>query len=139
MARTSPKLVGVNDREKVEAFKSLAVSAAADVAGGRDPRFGIFLDGEYGARPRGAPYWIAPIDHPLTTVRQFPQGAGEAPSDPAEWPVRQIVKLIANARPDAITRLDVAALKRVGARRRGCGGARSSSRRWRRRALPRPH
>ncbi len=96
-------------RERIEAFKSLAVEAAAEVAGGREG-YGVFLDGELGREAL-----FRAFDHPLTVVRQFPQGGAEAASDPAEWPVRQIVKLIANARPDAITRLDIAALKRIGA------------------------
>ncbi len=96
-------------RERIEAFKAIAVQAAADVAAGREG-FGIFLDGDLGREAL-----FRAFDHPLTVVRQFPQGSAEAASDPAEWPVRQIVKLIANARPDAITRLDIAALKRIGA------------------------
>jgi 5-dehydro-2-deoxygluconokinase len=96
-------------RRQIEAFKELAVSAVADVAKGREG-FGVFLDGELGREAL-----FRAFDHPLTVVRQFPQGAGEAASDPGEWPVRQIVKLIANARPDAVTRLDVAALLRIGA------------------------
>jgi 5-dehydro-2-deoxygluconokinase len=95
------------DRGRIEAFKTLAVAAAAEVAAGRDG-YGLFLDGDLG---REALFRAA--DHPLTVVRQFPQGGAEAASDPGEWPVGQIVKLIANAAPDARTKLDPAELLRI--------------------------
>jgi 5-dehydro-2-deoxygluconokinase len=95
-------------RDRIEAFKSLAVTVVADAARPGGGGCGIFLDGELGREAL-----FRAFDHPLTVVRQYPQGGAAAPSDPGEWPVRQIVKLIANARPDAITRLDLGELSRV--------------------------
>ena len=97
-----PRVVGLGgDPAILPGFKRLVVDAVAEVARAR-PGHGVFLDGALG---RDALF--AAGDHPLAIVRQFPQGQPEAfATSPGEWPVGQIVKLIANARADALTPLE---------------------------------
>jgi 5-dehydro-2-deoxygluconokinase len=90
------------DPARIPAFKRLAVAACERVAKGRDG-FGLFLDGALGrhalfdAQRKGL--WLA---------RQFPHGeAGALAGNPLEWPLGQVIKLIANARADARTPLAV--------------------------------
>jgi 5-dehydro-2-deoxygluconokinase len=90
------------DPARIPAFKRLAVAACERVARGRDG-FGLFLDGALGrqalfdAQRKGI--WLA---------RQFPHGeAGALADNPLEWPLGQVIKLIANARTDARTPLAV--------------------------------
>ena len=90
------------DPARIPAFKRLAVGACERVAKGRDG-FGLFLDGALGrqalfdAQRKGL--WLA---------RQFPHGeAGALADNPLEWPLGQVIKLIANARADARTPLAV--------------------------------
>ncbi len=81
-------------------FKRLVVEAAASVGAGQ-PGVGVFLDGLIG---RDALFHAA--DHPLAIVRQFPHLQPDLfGQEPSEWPVQQIVKVIANARADARTPL----------------------------------
>jgi 5-dehydro-2-deoxygluconokinase len=88
------------DPARIPAFKALAVKVAARVAEGR-PGYGMFLDGDLG---REALFRAA--DHGLWVARQFPHGEADAfATNPGEWPVTQIVKLIANGRADARTPL----------------------------------
>lgn len=89
------------DPARIPSFKQLAVKACLKAAGGRQG-YGMFLEGKAGrsalfeAERQGL--WLA---------RQFPHGEPGAFTDnPLEWPVRQVVKLIANARGDARTPLD---------------------------------
>jgi 5-dehydro-2-deoxygluconokinase len=98
------------DPARIPAFKRLAVAACERVARGREEGreggragFGLFLDGALGrqalfdAQRKGL--WLA---------RQFPHGeAGAFADHPLEWPVGQVIKLIANARADARTTLAV--------------------------------
>jgi 5-dehydro-2-deoxygluconokinase len=96
-------------RERIGAFKRLAVKAAVKVAGGR-PGFGTLLDGTYG---RDAlfdaakhPLWIGrPVELPGSRPLRFEEGA-DIGSRLMEWPVTQTVKCLAFYHPD-----DDAALK----------------------------
>lgn len=93
--------IGANP-SRIPAFKALAVKAAARVANGRTG-YGVFLDGNLG---REALFRAG--DHPLWVGRQFPHGVpGALASEPADWPVAQVIKLIANARSDARTPLAI--------------------------------
>ncbi len=90
------------DPGRIPAFKRLAVAACERVAKRREG-FGLFLDGALGrqalfdAQRKGI--WLA---------RQFPHGeAGALADNPLEWPLGQVIKLIANARADARTPLAV--------------------------------
>lgn len=89
------------DPVRIPAFKQLAVAACQIVAKGRSG-YGMFLEGEAGrnalfdAERQGL--WLA---------RQYPHGeVGAFADNPLEWPVRHVVKLIANARSDARIPLD---------------------------------
>ena len=97
-------------RERIGAFKRLAVQAAVQVAGGR-PGFGMLLDGTYGRRGAVRRGKASALDRPAG------RGAGLAPAPlrgaaptsargSIEWPVTQTVKCLAFYHPD-----DDAALK----------------------------
>ncbi|KAF0228242.1 MAG: hypothetical protein FD175_2023 [Beijerinckiaceae bacterium] len=89
------------DPARIPAFKALAVKAAARVAAGR-PGFGMFLDGDLGREAL-----FRTVDHGFWVARQFPHGDTAAfASNPAEWPVTEVVKLIANGRADALMPLE---------------------------------
>ncbi len=90
-------------RERIMAFKALAVDAAVQVAAGR-PGFGMLLDGTYG---RDALFRIA--DHPELWVARPVERPGSRPLDfetaslgahLAEWPVWQTVKCLCSYHPD---------------------------------------
>lgn len=90
-------------RERIAAFKELAVDAALRVAAGR-PGYGMLLDGTYGraALFRVASHpelWLArPVERPGSRPLDF-----ETPSlgaHLAEWPVWQIVKCLCFYHPD---------------------------------------
>jgi 5-dehydro-2-deoxygluconokinase len=86
------------DPARIPRFKELAVQACVRAAGGRQG-FGMFLEGALGAQAlKDAKA------HGLWVARQFPQDA-PGPDDPAGWPASEVVKLIANNRADARTRL----------------------------------
>jgi 5-dehydro-2-deoxygluconokinase len=88
------------DPARLPLFKTLAVQAAAQVAGG-NPGFGMFLEGDIGREALFRAH-----DHPLWVARQFPHDRLDAfATNPVEWPLAQTVKLIANARSDARTPL----------------------------------
>lgn len=96
-------------REKIGAFKRLAVKAAARVAAGR-PGFGMLLDGAYGREAlfdaAKHPLWIGrPVEEPGSRPLRFEEGA-DIGSRLIEWPVTQTVKCLAFYHPD-----DAAALK----------------------------
>ena len=89
------------DPARIPAFKTLAVKAAARVAQGR-PGYGMFLEGNLG---REALFRAG--DHGFWVARQFPHGDAAAfATNPSEWPVTQVVKLIANGRSDAMMPLE---------------------------------
>ncbi len=88
------------DPARIPVFKCLAVMACVRAAAGR-PGFGMFLDGALGAvalaEATALGLWVA---------RQFPQDDPQAIArEPSTWPGNHVVKLIANSRPDARTRL----------------------------------
>ncbi len=90
-------------REKINAFKRLAVKAAAKVAGGR-PGFGMLLDGTYGREAlfdaAKQPLWIArPVEEPGSRPLRF-EGGPDIGSRLIEWPTSHIVKCLCFYRPD---------------------------------------
>jgi len=96
-------------RSRLNAFKVLAVEAAAKVAGGR-PGFGMLLDETYGREAFFAaarhPFWLGrPVEQPGSRPLrfEFDQDIG---GRLAEWPVTHTVKCLAFIHPD-----DDAALK----------------------------
>lgn len=98
------------DPARIPAFKALAVKAAAAVAEGR-AGYGMFLDGDLGREAL-----FRAEDHGFWVARQFPDGNPAAfASNPGEWPVTQVVKLIANGRADAMMPLEarLADIRRV--------------------------
>jgi 5-dehydro-2-deoxygluconokinase len=96
-------------RERIGAFKRLAVRAAAQVANGR-PDFGMLLDGTYGrealfdASKHGL--WIGrPVEEAGSRPLRFEESA-DIGSRLIEWPVTQTVKCLVYYHPE-----DDAALK----------------------------
>jgi 5-dehydro-2-deoxygluconokinase len=90
-------------RERINAFKTLAVSAAAKVAGGR-PGYGVLLDETYGREALFAaanePFWIGrPVELPGSRPLrlEFDQDIG---GRLAEWPVTHTIKCLAFFHPD---------------------------------------
>ena len=89
-------------REAINAFKRLAVRAAADVANGREG-FGVLLDGTYGREAlfdaAEHPFWIGrPVEKPGSRPLAFE--ASDLGSYLAEWPVVQTVKALCFYHPD---------------------------------------
>ena len=90
-------------RERISAFKRLAVQAAARVADGR-PGFGMLLDDTYG---RAAlfdaaknPFWIGrPVELPGSRPLRFESGA-DVGSRLIEWPVTHTIKCLCFHHPD---------------------------------------
>jgi 5-dehydro-2-deoxygluconokinase len=90
-------------RERIAAFKSLAVRATARVAAGR-PGFGMLLDDTYG---REALFetgkhslWIGrPVEQPGSRPLRF-EGGSDIGSRVIEWPVTHTVKCLAFYHPD---------------------------------------
>ena len=96
-------------RERIGAFKCLAVDAAAKVAAGR-PGFGMLLDETYGRQALFAaakqPFWIGrPVELPGSRPLRF-EFSQDLGSALAEWPVTHTIKCLAFYHPD-----DPAALK----------------------------
>lgn len=96
-------------RARLNAFKVLAVEAAAKVAGGR-PGYGMLVDETYGREALFAaakhPFWLGrPVEQPGSRPLrfEFDQDIG---GRLAEWPVTHTVKCLAFFHPD-----DDAALK----------------------------
>ena len=98
-------------RERIPAFKRLAVDAAARVAKGA-PGFGMLLDGRYGRealfRAGDHGFWIArPLEVPGSRPLRLETDAdGSLGATLNEWPVDHIAKVLAFYHPD-----DDAALK----------------------------
>jgi len=91
------------DPARIPAFKGLALDAVHAVAGG-DPRFGILLDGRFGAdalaRAADLPYWIGrPIEEPRSRPLAFESSADVA-TEIAEWPLNHVVKALVPYHPD---------------------------------------
>jgi len=82
---------------KIEVFKSLALQAVDEVAGG-DPSFGVLLDGQFGRcaleRASDLPYWIGrPIEQPGSCPVAF-IGGSDVGTELREWPHRHVVKCL---------------------------------------------
>ena len=89
--------------QRVPAFKTLALRAADAVAQG-DPRFGVLLDGRFGAdalaKAADYPYWIGrPIELPKSRPLEFECSADVA-TELAQWPLNHVVKCLAFYHPD---------------------------------------
>jgi len=90
-------------RERIGAFKLLAVEAAARVAQGR-PGFGMLLDGKYGRealfRADELGFWIGrPVEAPGSRPLDFEFG-GSLGAKLIEWPVSHTIKCLCFYRPD---------------------------------------
>ncbi len=90
-------------REKIAAFKRLAVEAAAKVAGGR-PGFGVLLDGTYGREAlfdaAKHPLWIGrPVEMPGSRPLRF-EGSNDLGSRLIEWPISHTIKCLSFYHPD---------------------------------------
>jgi 5-dehydro-2-deoxygluconokinase len=91
------------DERRIPAFKRLALRALDGVAKG-DRRFGILLDGRFGfdalAAAADHPYWIGrPIEVPKSRPLEF-EGAADVATEIADWPLNQVVKVLALYHPD---------------------------------------
>jgi 5-dehydro-2-deoxygluconokinase len=86
-------------RERIAAFKTLAVAAAARVADGR-PGFGMLIDGNHGRealfRARDHGFWIArPLELPGSRPLALEtDAAGSLGASLAEWPVDHVAKCL---------------------------------------------
>jgi 5-dehydro-2-deoxygluconokinase len=90
-------------RERISAFKLLAVEAAAKVAGGR-PGYGMLLDGRYGRealfRAIDHGFWIGrPVEEPGSRPLEFESG-GSLGAKLMEWPVAHTIKCLCFYHPD---------------------------------------
>ena len=95
--------LGTGDAERVARFKGLALQAVERLAKG-DPRYGVLLDGRYGARALEAaadlPYWIGrPIELPGSRPIAF-EGSPDVAATLREWPVNHVVKCLVFYHPD---------------------------------------
>jgi 5-dehydro-2-deoxygluconokinase len=91
------------NRERISAFKLLAVEAAAKVAAGR-PGYGMLLDGKYGRealfRALDHDLWIArPVEEPGSRPLDFEFG-GSLAAKLQEWPVAHTIKCLCFYHPD---------------------------------------
>ena len=90
-------------REKIGAFKLLAVDAAVQIAAGR-PGFGMLLDGTHGRdalfKAEGHNLWIArPVEEPGSRPLDF-EGGGSLAAKIIDWPVSHTVKCLCFYHPD---------------------------------------
>jgi len=90
-------------RDRIGAFKLLAVEAAARVAQGR-PGFGMLLDGKYGRealfRADELGFWIGrPVEEPGSRPLEF-EGGGSLGAKLIEWPLSHTIKCLCFYRPD---------------------------------------
>ena len=90
-------------RERIGAFKRLAVEAAAKVAEGR-PGFGMLLDGKYGRealfRAADHGFWIGrPVEEPGSRPLDFEFG-GSLGAKLIEWPLGHTIKCLCFYHPD---------------------------------------
>ena len=90
-------------RERISAFKLLAVDAAAKVAQGR-PGYGMLLDGKYGRealfRAVDHDFWIGrPVEAPGSRPLEFEFG-GSLGAKLQEWPIAHTVKCLCFYHPD---------------------------------------
>lgn len=90
-------------RKRISQFKSLGLRAL-DAAAGRDARFGVLLDGRYGAdalaEAADMPYWIGrPIEVPQSRPVEF-EGSADVAAEIAAWPLNHVVKTLVIYHPD---------------------------------------
>jgi 5-dehydro-2-deoxygluconokinase len=90
-------------RERISAFKLLAVEAAAKVARGR-AGYGMLLDGKYGRealfRAVDHEFWIArPVEEPGSRPLDFEFG-GSLGAKLGEWPLAHTIKCLCFYHPD---------------------------------------
>ena len=90
-------------RERIGAFKRLAVDAAAKIAAGR-PGFGMLLDGKYGRealfRAADHNFWIGrPVEEPGSRPLDFEFG-GSLGAKLIEWPIGHTIKCLCFYHPD---------------------------------------
>lgn len=90
-------------RERISAFKALAVQAAARIAAGR-PGFGMLIDGIYGRealfRAADHPFWIGrPVELPGSRPLEF-EGGPDIGTSLIEWPVGHTIKCLCFYHPD---------------------------------------
>ncbi|WP_326525146.1 bifunctional 5-dehydro-2-deoxygluconokinase/5-dehydro-2-deoxyphosphogluconate aldolase [Sphingomonas sp.] len=95
--------LGVGDDAAIERFKALALRAVDQLAEG-DPRFGVLLDGRFGARAleqaADLPYWIGrPIEVPGSRPIAF-EGSPDVGMTLRDWPVDHVVKCLVFYHPD---------------------------------------
>jgi len=95
--------LGTGDAVQVAHFKQLTLQAVDRLAGG-DPRYGVLLDGQFGARAleasAGMPYWVGrPIELPGSRPIAF-EGAADVGATIREWPINQVVKCLVFYHPD---------------------------------------
>jgi 5-dehydro-2-deoxygluconokinase len=95
--------LGVGDAHAVARFKTLALKAVDRLAGG-DRRYGVLLDGRFGARALEAaadlPYWIGrPIEEPGSRPIAF-EGSPDVAATLREWPINHVVKCLVFYHPD---------------------------------------
>lgn len=95
--------LGTGDATQVAHFKSLALQAVDRIAEG-DSRFGVLLDGRFGARALEAaadlPYWIGrPIELPGSRPITF-EGAPDVATTLRAWPINHVVKCLVFYHPD---------------------------------------
>ncbi|MCP8937690.1 5-dehydro-2-deoxygluconokinase [Alsobacter sp. SYSU M60028] len=92
-------------RERIAAFKRLAVDATARVAAGR-PGFGMLLDGDYGRealfRAADHGFWIGrPVEKPGSRpLETLIDGSAAVGAKLPEWPVIHTVKALCFYHPD---------------------------------------
>jgi 5-dehydro-2-deoxygluconokinase len=95
-------------RERISAFKLLAVEAAARVAAGR-PGYGMLLDGKYGQealfRALDHNFWIGrPVEEPGSRPLDFEFG-GSLAAKLQEWPIAHTIKCLCFYHPDDSTEM----------------------------------
>lgn len=95
--------LGTGDEARIARFKGLALEAVDRLAQG-DRRFGMLLDGRFGARALEAaadtPYWIGrPIELPGSRPIEF-EGSPDVAATLREWPIGQVVKCLVFYHPD---------------------------------------
>jgi 5-dehydro-2-deoxygluconokinase len=95
--------LGVGDTKAVAHFKNLALQAVDRMAQG-DRRYGLLLDGRFGARALEAaadlPYWIGrPIEEPGSRPIAF-EGSPDVAATLREWPINHVVKCLVFYHPD---------------------------------------
>ncbi|NML07450.1 5-dehydro-2-deoxygluconokinase [Sphingomonas sp. G-3-2-10] len=95
--------LGTGDAEQVAHFKGLAL-AAVDRLAKRDPRYGMLLDGRFGARAlekaAELPYWIGrPIEFPGSRPIRF-EGSPDVGMTLRDWPLDHVVKCLVFYHPD---------------------------------------